>query len=48
MAVPTVLSLGYPAPGEPRPRRKADPVKVLTRINRLPLTDIVRRENYGG
>ncbi|MGH2406089.1 MAG: nitroreductase family protein [bacterium] len=48
MAVPTVLSLGYPAPGERRPLQKADPEKVLGRINRMPLADLVRREGSAG
>lgn len=46
MSVPTVLSIGYPAPGEPRPRRKADPAQVLARINRLPLQELVHRERF--
>jgi nitroreductase len=46
MAVPTVLSMGYPAPGERRPRRRADPTGVLQRINRLPLAELVHRERY--
>ncbi|MGQ0548208.1 MAG: nitroreductase family protein [Armatimonadota bacterium] len=46
MAVPTVLSLGYPAPGERRPRRKADAAAVLGRINRMPLGDLVSRDRY--
>jgi nitroreductase/type II secretory pathway pseudopilin PulG len=44
--VPTVLSAGYPAPGEPRPRPKADAAGVLGRINRLPLADLVSREVF--
>lgn len=48
MAVPTVLSLGYPAPGERRPRRKADAAAVLGRINRMPLGDLVYRDRYAG
>ncbi len=48
MAVPTVLSLGYPAAGERRPLRRADPAGVLKRINRLPLADLVRRETSRG
>jgi nitroreductase len=44
MVIPTILSLGYPAPGERRPRTNADPARVLARINRLPLTDLVVRE----
>lgn len=48
IAVPTILSLGYPAEGERRPGRKADPTGVLARINRLPLADLVHRETYRG
>ncbi len=47
MSVPTVLSLGYPAPGEPRPRAGADPEGKLARINRLPLSDLLYRDAYG-
>jgi len=47
-SIPTVLSLGYPAPGEPRPQARADPAGKLTRINRLPLAELVRRETYAG
>ncbi len=47
-SVPTVISMGYPAPGERRPRLKADPIQVLARINRLPLADLVHRETYRG
>ncbi len=47
MSVPTVLSLGYPAPGEPRPQPNADPAGKLARINRLPLNDLLFRERYG-
>lgn len=43
-AIPTILSLGYPAPGERRPRANADPARVLARINRLPLAQLVVRE----
>jgi nitroreductase len=46
MTVPTILSLGYPAPGERRPRPKADPARVLARINRLPIGELVRREQW--
>ena len=46
MGIPTILSLGYPAPGERRPRPKADPVKVLSRISRLPLGELVLNEHY--
>ncbi len=48
MSIPTVLSFGYPAAGEPRPRQKADAARVLARINRLSLGDIVHREAYRG
>jgi nitroreductase len=46
--VPTIISLGYPAPGQPRPPRKADPSGVLARVKRLPLGDLVHRERYRG
>jgi hypothetical protein len=45
--VPTVLSLGYPAPGEPRPRPGADPARKLARIHRQPLDDLLFRDRYG-
>ncbi len=48
MSVPTILSLGYPARGEPRPRADANPEGLLARINRLPLADVVRRETHPG
>ncbi len=48
LSVPTVLSFGYPAAGEPRPRATADPTRVLARINRLPFADLVHRETYRG
>ncbi len=48
LAVPTVLSFGYPAAGEPQPRQKADPMRVLARINRLPFAAIVHRDTYRG
>jgi len=47
-AVASVLTLGYPAPGQPRPRPKADPARVLARIKRLPLEEIVFEERYSG
>ncbi|MBI3016020.1 MAG: nitroreductase family protein [Candidatus Tectomicrobia bacterium] len=46
--IPTIISLGYPAPGAPRPRPRAKPEEVLARIDRLPLKDLVYREVYGG
>ena len=45
-AIATVITLGYPAPGQPRPRAKADPEKVLVRVNRLPLDEIVGYERF--
>ena len=45
-AIATVLTLGYPAPGQPRPRAKADPDKVLARVHRLPLEELVFAERY--
>lgn len=45
-SVPTILSLGYPARGEPRPRPDADPASVLARVNRLPLDAVLSREAY--
>ncbi|MDR7419337.1 MAG: nitroreductase family protein [Armatimonadota bacterium] len=48
MAIPTILTLGYPAPGEPRPRPKADPTRVLARVNRRPLPELLHRERYSG
>ncbi len=46
--VATILSLGYAARGAPRPRAKAAPRKVLARIARLPLDELVHRETYRG
>ena len=46
MSVPTILSPGYPARGEPRPRANANPTGLLTRVNRLPLADLLHRETY--
>jgi nitroreductase len=46
--VPTILSLGYPAPGQPRPPRRARAQGVLARIRRLPLGEIVHRETFRG
>jgi nitroreductase len=45
--VVTVLSVGYPAPGERRPPKTASPDGVLARINRLPLADVAFRDAYG-
>jgi len=46
MSISTVLSLGYPAQGEPRPHADADPAAKLTRINRLPLAELLHRETF--
>lgn len=45
-SIPTIISLGYPAPGERRPRERADPKGVLARVNRLPLSEVVHRERF--
>lgn len=44
--VVTIISLGYPAEGEPRPRRNARPKRVLARIRRAPLAQLVHRETF--
>jgi nitroreductase len=44
--VATILSLGYPGPGERRPNPSARPERVIGRINRLPYDDVVRKETY--
>ena len=46
--IATIITLGYPAPGQPRPRPKADPEKILARANRLPLEELVHRERFTG
>jgi nitroreductase len=45
-AIATVITLGYPAPGQPRPRAKVDPEMILARVNRLPLDEIVGYERF--
>ena len=45
-SIATVITLGYPAPGQPRPRPKADPDEVLARIDRLRLEAIVSDERF--
>ena len=45
-AIATVLTLGYPAPGQPRPRQRADPAKILARVRRLPLEQLVSEERF--
>jgi nitroreductase len=47
-AIATIITLGYPAPGQPRPRPKADPEKILERVDRLPLEELVHRERFNG
>lgn len=47
-AIATIITLGYPAPGQPRPRPKADPERILARANRLPLEELVHRERFTG
>ncbi len=47
-AIATIITFGYPAPGQPRPRTKADPEKILTKVNRLPLEELVHRERFSG
>ena len=45
-AVATVITLGYPARGQVRPRPGADPAKVLARIARQPLEELIHRERF--
>ena len=47
-AIATIITLGYPAPGQPRPRPKADPEKIVAKLNRLPLEELVHRERFTG
>ncbi|MGH2473086.1 MAG: nitroreductase family protein [Candidatus Limnocylindria bacterium] len=47
-AIATIITLGYPAPGQPRPRPKADPERILTKVNRVPLNELVHRERFSG
>ena len=47
-AIATVITLGYPAPGQPRPRPDVDADKVVAKLNRLPLEEIVHRERFTG
>src|SRR5438309_9996417 len=36
-AIATVITLGYPAPGQPRPRPNADPANIVAKLNPPPL-----------
>src|SRR3979490_113678 len=47
-AIATIITLGSPAPGQPRPRPKADPAKIVAKLNRLPLEELVHRERFTG
>src|SRR3989449_1262261 len=47
-AIATIITLGYPAPGQPRPRPKADPEKIVAKLNRFPLEELVHRERFSG
>jgi len=47
-AISSVLTLGYPAAGQPHPRSGRDPEKVLARVKRLPLDELVHEERYSG
>jgi nitroreductase len=47
-AIATILTLGYPAPGQPRPRPAADPERIVAKLNRLPLEELVHRERFTG
>jgi nitroreductase len=45
-AIATVISLGYPAAGEPRPRPHADADDILGRIDRLSVDRLASDERY--
>ena len=47
-AIATIITLGYPAAGQPRPRPKADPEKIVAKLNRFPLEELVHRERFSG
>ena len=47
-AIATIITLGYPTAGQPRPRPKADPEKIVAKLNRLPLEELVHRERFTG
>jgi len=47
-AIATIITLGYPTRGQPHPRPKADPEKIVAKLNRLPLEELVHRERFTG
>jgi nitroreductase len=47
-AIATIITLGYPAPGQPRPRPATDHEKIVAKLNRLPLEELVHRERFTG
>lgn len=47
-AIATIITLGYPAAGQPRPRPKADVLRIVAKLNRLPLEELVHRERFTG
>ena len=47
-SIVTIITLGYPAPGQPRPRPKADAEKIVAKLNRLSLEELVHRERFTG
>jgi nitroreductase len=47
-AIATVITLGYPAPGQPHPRPQAVAEKIVAKLNRLSLEELVHRERFSG
>ena len=47
-AIATIITLGYPAPGQVRPRPKVDPEEIVAKLNRVPLEELVHRERFNG
>src|SRR5438876_11852961 len=47
-AIATIITLGYPTAGQPRPRPKADPQRIVAKLNRFPLEELVHRERFTG
>ena len=47
-AIASVITLGYPAAGQPRPNGSADPERVLERIDRLPLEQLASDKRFNG